>query len=307
MAKDYYSVLGVGKSASDEEIAKAYKKLARENHPDRNPGDKGAEARFKEIQNAYDVLNDPKMKAAYDQFGTEMPNMGGGPGGGFSFGGGGGGAPGVDPEMAQEIFKRFFGGAGGGGMPEDLFGGGGARGRGRPGGRSRPPQAETVDVDARVPFLTAAIGGTIGLRVGDRDLDVRVPAGFEDGKKLRLAGQGEYGEDIVVRVLIEAHPYFRREGKDILLDVPVSINEAVAGGKVSVPTIEGKRVEVKIPPGTSSGGKIRLTGMGIGGGNQYLVLKIVLPKGKPDEAMTKLMEEYARLAAFDPRAETPWK
>ena len=102
MAKDYYSVLGVGKSASDEEIAKAYKKLARENHPDRNPGDKGAEARFKEIQNAYDVLNDPKKKAAYDQFGTEMPNMGGGPGGGFSFGGGGGGAPGVDPEMAQE-------------------------------------------------------------------------------------------------------------------------------------------------------------------------------------------------------------
>jgi curved DNA-binding protein len=305
MAKDYYSVLGLSKSASSEEISKAYKKLARECHPDRNPGDKAAEARFKEVQNAYDVLNDPKKKANYDQFGTEMPNMGGGPGG-FNFGGGPGGGQ-VDPEVAQEIFKKFFGGGGGGGMPEDLFGGPRA-GRGRPGGgRGRQPQAETIDVDARVPFLTAAIGGTIGLHVGDRDLDVKVPAGFEDGKKLRLAGQGEYGEDIVVKVMIDPHAYFRREGKDILIDVPVSIPEAVLGGKVSVPTIEGKRVEVKIPPGTSSGGKIRLTGMGIAGGNQYLVIKIVLPKGKPDEATTKLLEEYSKAVAFDPRAETAWK
>ncbi|WP_020473504.1 DnaJ C-terminal domain-containing protein [Zavarzinella formosa] len=304
MAKDYYAVLGLGKSATPEEISKAYKKLARENHPDRNPGDKAAETRFKEIQNAYDVLNDPKKKATYDQFGSEMPNMGGGPGG-FNFGGGGGGMPQVDPEMAQEIFKRFFGGGGGGGA-EDLFGGP-RGGRGRPTGRSRQPQAETIDVEARVPFLTAAIGGTIGLRVGDRELDVKVPAGFEDGKKLRLAGQGEYGEDIVVKVMIEPHAYFRREGKDVLLDVPVSIPEAVLGGKVSVPTVEGKRVEVKIPPGSSSGGKIRLTGMGIAGGNQYLVIKIMLPKGKPDDEAKRLIEEYAKANGFDARADVAWK
>lgn len=304
MAKDHYSVLGLSKSASAEEIAKAYKKLARENHPDRNPGDKAAEARFKDIQNAYDTLSDPKKKATYDQFGTDMPNMGGGPGGGFNFGGPGGGQ--VDPEMAQEIFKRFFGGGGGGagGMPEDIFGGRGGR---RGGSRSRQPQAETIDVEARVPFLTAAVGGTIGLHVGDRKIDVKVPAGFEDGKKLRLAGQGEYGEDIMVKVSIDPHAYFRREGKDILIDVPVSIPEAILGGKVSVPTIEGKRVEVKIPPGTSSGGKIRLTGMGIAGGNQYLVIKIVVPKGKTDESTAKLIEEYSQKVTFDPRADSAWK
>ena len=119
------------------------------------------------------------------------------------------------------------GGAGGGGGFEDLLGGF-TRTRGR--GRGRPqPAPDAVEVEAHVPFLTAALGGTIGLRVGDRDIDVKVPAGFEDGKKLRVAGQGEYGEDIVVKVRIDPHSYFRREGKDVLLDVPISIPEAVLG------------------------------------------------------------------------------
>ncbi len=295
MAKDYYAALGVAKSATAEEISKAYKKLARENHPDRNPGDKGAEARFKDIQNAYDILSDPKKKATYDQFG-DLPNMGGG---------GGGGMPQVDPEMAQELFKRFFGG--GGGAPEDLFGGMGRGGRGRPTGRRQQAPAESIDVEARVPFLTAAVGGTIGLSVGDREIDVKVPAGFEDGKKLRLGGQGEYGEDIMMKVRIDPHPYFRREGKDVLLDVPVSVAEAIVGGKVSVPTVAGKRVDVKIPPGSSSGGKIRLTGMGIAGGDQYLVIKIVVPKGKPDDATKKLIEDYAEANPHDARADVAWK
>lgn len=303
MAKDYYSILGLTKSASQEDIAKAYKKLARENHPDRNPGDKAAEARFKEVQNAYDVLNDPQKKANYDQFGSEMPNMGGA--GGFPFGGGGagGGMPQVDPEMAQELFKRFFGGGGGGGA-EDIFGGARTRG-GR--GRAKQQPAEVIDVDARVPFLTAAVGGTIGLRVGNREIDVKVPAGFEDGKKLRLANQGEYGEDIVVKVRIDPHPYFRREGKDVLLDVPLNLDEAINGGKVSVPTVEGKRVEVKIPPGTSSGSKIRLTAMGIAGGDQYLVMKIMIPKGKPSDETKQLIEQYMQANPLDARADVAWK
>src|SRR4051812_19969729 len=292
MPRDHYEVLGVSRSASADEIAKAYRKLARQHHPDRNPGDKQAEGRFKEIQNAYDTLSDPKKKSIYDQFGTDVPPgaagagfPGGFPGGGgFQFPGAGGGQQ-IDPEMAQEMFRRMFGGGGGGGAGggfEDLFGsfGGGGRSRGR--GRSRAqPAPEAVEVEAHVPFLTAAVGGTIGLRVGDRDIDVKVPAGFEDGKKLRVAGQGEYGEEIVVKVRIDPHPYFRREDKNVLIDVTISIPEAVLGGKVEVRTVAGKRVTVKVPPGTSSGSRVRLPGMGVAGGDQYLVMKVVVPKGKP--------------------------
>ena len=301
MPRDHYEVLGVSRSAAAEEIAKAYKKLARQHHPDRNLGDKNAETRFKEIQNAYDTLSDPKKKAVYDQFGTDVPP--GAAGAGFPFPGGAGGQQ-IDPEMAQEMFRRMFGGGGGVGS-EDLFGQSGGRGRGR--GRSRPQPTETVEVEARVPFLTAAVGGTIGLRVGDRDIDVKVPAGFEDGKKLRVAGQGEYGEDIVVKVRVDAHPYFRREGKDILIDVPIGIPEAVLGGKVEVPTVAGKRVTFKVPPGTSSGSRVRLPGMGVAGGDQYLVMKVVVPKGKPDDRTREIMEEYARLHPDDVRIDVPWR
>jgi DnaJ-class molecular chaperone len=312
MPKDYYEILGVSRSASADEIAKAYRKLARQHHPDRNPGDKQAEGRFKEIQNAYDTLSDPKKKSVYDQFGTDVPpgGMPGGAGGfpgGFQFQGGPGGQQ-IDPEMAQEMFRRMFGEGGGGGSPfGDLFGsmGGGGRSRGR--GRRSQPAPEAIEVEAHVPFLTAALGGTIGLRVGDRDIDVKVPAGFEDGKKLRVAGQGEYGEDIMVRVRIEPHPYFRREGKDILIDVPISIPEAVVGGKVEVPTVAGKRVTVKVPPGTSSGSRVRLPGMGVAGGDQYLVMKVVVPKGKPDERTKELIDEYAKLHPDDVRIDVPWR
>jgi DnaJ-class molecular chaperone len=309
MPRDHYEVLGVSRSATPEEISKAYRKLARQHHPDRNPGDKSAETRFKEIQNAYDTLSDPKKKAMYDQFGTDVPPGAGGagfPGGGFQFPGGGGTQQ-IDPEMAQEMFRRMFGGGGGGGGGfEDLFGSFSGRGRGRGRSRAQPP-AEAVEVEARVPFLTAALGGTIGLRVGDREIDVKVPAGFEDGKKLRVAGQGESGEDIMVKVRVDPHPYFRREGRDILLDVPISIPEAVQGGKVEVPTVAGKRVTVKVPPGTSSGSRVRLPGMGVAGGDQYLVMKVVVPKGKPDDRTRELIEEYARLHPDDVRIDVPWR
>jgi curved DNA-binding protein len=313
MPRDYYEILGLSKTASPEEITKAYKKLARQHHPDKNPGAKQAEAeaRFKEIQTAYDVLNDPKKRANYDQFGTEMPGgfpgagAGGGQGFPFQFGNAGAGGQQMDPEMAQELYRRLFGGGGGGGpSADDIFSQMGG-GRGRRQRKSRP--AETVEVDARVPFLTAALGGTIGLRVGDRDIDVKVPVGFEDGKKLRVAGQGEMGEDIYVRVRIEPHPYYRREGKDVLLDVPISVPEAILGGKVEVPTINGKRVEVKVPPGTSGGSRIRLPGLGIAGGDQYLVMKVMVPKGRPDDATKQLIEEYAKLQPQDVRADVPWR
>jgi curved DNA-binding protein len=309
MARDYYEVLGVSRSSSPEEIAKAYKKLARQHHPDRNPGDKQAETRFKEIQNAFDVLSDPKKKGNYDQFGTENP----GPEGGFNFGGGGAGGQQVDPEVAQEMFRRMFGGGAGGGSgggAEDIFGGlfgGGRGGRGRSSSRARRPEPESLEVEARIPFATAATGGSIGLQVGDREIDVKIPAGFEDGKKLRLKGQGESGEDIYVRIKIEPHPYFRREGKDVLLDVPISVSEAILGGKVEVPLVNSKRVDVKVPPGTSSGSRIRLPGMGIAGGDQYLVMKVVVPKGKPDDKTKELIEEYAMHNPADVRIDVPWR
>jgi curved DNA-binding protein len=313
MPRDYYEVLGVSRTASAEEITKAYKKLARQHHPDRNPGDKQAETRFKEIQNAYDVLNDPQKKAQYDQFGHEGPQMGGagGPGpGGFHFNFGGPGGAQMDPEQAQEVFSRIFGEGGGGVRFEDLFGGGGGAktGRGK-GGRSRrsAPTAENLEAEARVPFLTAALGGTITLGVGEREISVKVPAGIESGKKLRVAGQGPGGGDITVRIEVEPHPYFRREGKDVLLDVPISVGEAVLGGKVEVPTVDGRRVDVKVRPGTSGGAKMRLPGFGIAGGDQYLVFRVVVPKGAPDERTRQLLEEYAKLHPLDPRADAPWK
>ena len=308
MPRDYYDVLGVARNASVEEITKAYKKLARKHHPDRNPGDKQAESTFKEIQNAYDVLSDATKKSQYDQFGHVGPQMGGGGGpggGGFNFNFGGPGGTQVDPEQAHEIFSKFFGGDGGA-RYDDLFGeaAGTKQARGKRGRRSAQPP-ESLEVEASVPFLTAALGGAIILRVDEREIEVKVPAGIEQGKKLRVSGQGPGGADINVRITIQPHPYFRREGKDIYLDVPISVAEAVLGGKVEVPTVDGRRVDVKIRPGTSSGSKTRVPGFGIAGGDQYLVFKIVVPKVAPDDRTRQLIEEFTKLHPIDPRAGWP--
>lgn len=306
MARDYYEVLGVSRDASAETIKKAYRKLAHQYHPDRNPGDKNAEARFKEVQHAYDVLSDPAKRQNYDRFGNEAgpagfgPNSGAGAGGpsGFHvhFGGSGTGSP-----EAQRIFEQIFGG---GLDPEELFGrigGRSTRGRG-----SRRPAPETVEVEATVPFLEAALGGSLTLTVGDRKIDVKIPPGIEDGKKLRVPGQGPGGGDIYVRIRVQEHPYFRREGNDILLEVPISIGEAVLGGKVEIPMIDGKSATVSIPPGTSSGKRICLRGVGIAGGNQYLVIRVVVPPTMSEESR-KLLEQWVRQTPYDPRADVPWR
>jgi DnaJ-class molecular chaperone len=303
MPRDLYEILGVAKSASAEEINKAYRKLARKFHPDRNPGDKQAEASFKEIQNAYDILNDADKRSRYDRFGHAGVDPNAAPGGGtggmpgfdFNFGGAG-----VDPEAAQEVFRQFFGG--GGGMGGEPFPGAGGRRK-----RPRRPAAESLEVEARVPFMTSVKGGSITLRVGVNEIEVKVPAGIEDGKKLRVRGQGPNGEDITVTVRIDPHPFFRREGKDILLDVPISIAEAILGGKVEVPTVDNKRVEVKIRPGTSSGSRLRLPGFGIAGGDQYLIFKILVPKGTPDDETRKRIEDWFAKHPFDAREEVSWK
>jgi DnaJ-class molecular chaperone len=300
MAADYYETLGVKRDASEEEIKKAYRKLARQYHPDRNPGDKQAEAKFKEVQKAYDVLSDKKKRTQYDQFGEAGPE-GGFPGygpGGTTFRWETGDGSGIDP---SDLFNQIFGGMGG------MGGTGGTAGRRGRGTRSRraEPAAEPYETEVSIPFITAALGGSIDLRINDRELTVKIPAGIEEGKKLRLQGQAPGGGDLSVVIHIQPHPYFRREGNNIILEVPLSVAEAVLGTRVDVPTLDGTRLTVKVPPGTSCGSRLRLRGKGINEGDQYIEIKVIVPAPANDRSR-ELIEEFARLNPQNPRAGLPW-
>jgi DnaJ-class molecular chaperone len=298
MPRDYYEVLGVARDASEADIKKAYRKLARQYHPDRNPGDKQAEARFKEVQEAYDVLGDKNKRTQYDRFGHVGPGGAAGAGPFRAEGGGGQGFEfqGINPEDLASIFGAF---GGGGADLGDMFG---RRGRGRA-RAPRPPQAAEAEV--AIPFLKAALGGTVSLSVDGRQIDLKVPAGVEEGKKLRLAGQGPGGGDLLVRIKIDPHPYFRREGNDVVLEVPLTVAECILGAKVDVPTLDGTHLTVKVPPGTSSGARLRLRGKGIAAGDQFIEIKVVVPKPS-DERSRELIEEFARLNPQNPRANLSW-
>jgi curved DNA-binding protein len=313
MARDYYEVLGIPRDASEADVKKAYRKLARQHHPDRNPGDKAAEAKFKEVQEAYSVLGDKQKKTQYDRFGHTGPFPGGFPGGGpggaqFDFSGAG-----IDPEVFQsgdlgDLFRHVAGMRGGGGGVDlgDLFARAAqAQGGGRRRRSTRQAEPPAAEAEATIPFLTAARGGTVGLEIDGRHIDLRVPPGVEDGQKLRLAGQGPDGGDLYLKLKIEPHPYFRREGNNVVLEVPLSLPEAVLGTTVEVPAIDGSRLQVKIPPGTSSGSRLRLKGKGIKGGDQYIEVKVVVPRPK-DERSRELIEEFARLNPQNPRAGLEW-
>jgi len=300
MPRDYYEVLGVSRSASSEEITKAYRKLARDHHPDRNPGDKQAEARFKEVSAAYEILGDTEKRQGYDQYGHDGPPRAGG------FPGSAAGPDGtgtIDPRVAEELFRNLFNQGGGAG---DFFGGGdpGGSGRSRKSRTRRP--AQDVEVEAMIPLTMAAKGGTVSINTGEKELTVKIPAGIEEGKRLRLAGQAPGGADIHVQIRIEPHPYFRRDGKDITLEVPITIAEAVLGSKITVPSIDGAKLEVKVPPSTSSGAKLRLRGKGLSGGDQFLQFKIVVPPQVSDEAK-KLIEAFAEQQPHEPRSLLAWE
>lgn len=307
MAKDYYDILGVSKTASEAEIKKAYLKLARKNHPDANPHDKKAKERFQEIQKAYDVVGDEKKRAQYDQLGGAYeqfeqggggagpnPFAGGSPFQGFdfsqSYGGemppGGGGSP------FEEIFKQFTGGGGG-----------------RRGARRAPPRrGADIQHELTVPFRTAVLGGEarLAIRRGSgnvENLNVKIPAGIEDGKRIRLSGQGDAGSggepgDLYIQVHIGDHPYFRRKGNDLEVKVPVTLAEAALGAKVDVPTPKGEIV-LTIPKGTSSGKRIRVKGHGIatshGVGDLFAEVQVVLPEkidAELEEALKKSDERH---------------
>ena len=300
--KDFYKVLGVAETASAEEIKKAYRKLAKKNHPDVTGGDKPKEAKFKEISEAYETLGEEKRRAQYDAerknpFGA-VPR--GGPGG-SPFPGGFGGGRGVQVDLNDLFAGAQRGGRGGGeGGFGDLF----AELFNRGGGPKPVEFSRGADISSRIEidFPVAALGGEQTVMVDGKRWNVKIPAGIEGGQTIRLSGKGEPGRagpgDLLLEVFVKPHPVLRRQGADLEVDVPIAIDQAVLGDKVDVPTLEGK-VQVTIPPGTSSGIKLRLRGKGIPRpngtrGDLYAVTQIVLPKPIPERAK-ELIVEFAKL------------
>jgi len=312
-----YTLLGVSKTASQEEIKQAYRKLARRMHPDLNPNDPKAEDKFKEISSAYDILSDPEKRKRFDngeidENGKERPGYGFGGGNPFNNAGGGFGGFNFDFGAGQaraggkkrsgfDFFSEMFGNAADGG--DDIFSNMKRRSSGK-------MQGENVNYDLTVSFLDAALGKEkeISLPNG-KVLNVKIPAGTTDKTVLRLKGQGAAGiaggsnGDALIHISVLPHPYFTRSDNDVLLDVPISLKEAVLGGKVTIPTLEGK-VALTVPPNSNSGSVLRLRGKGIksGGktGDLLVKLYIVLPE-KPDSELTQFMNEWSPVSS-DPRA-----
>lgn len=300
--RDYYEVLGVPRGASQDEIRKAYKKLARTLHPDVKPDDPGAQKTFAEVTEAYDVLGDEEKRKKYDQFGHSFRGAGSG---GNPFQGFQGGGAQFDLE---DILGGMFGGGGAGGP----FGGGGKRG-----GRGRKGQDAQAEIT--VPFQVAVEGGTHDLSVQTggtaQRLAVKIPAGIESGQTIRLSGQGYPGAgggpagDLMVTVRVAPHPWFRREGKNILVDAPVTPSEAALGCRIEVPTLSEGTVVMTVPAGTSSGAKLRLRAKGVrdnqGGdrGDQLVILKIVVPKALTPAARTLYEQLLEEEKGSNPRSE----
>ena len=298
--KDPYTVLGVARSADSDTIKQAYRKLAKELHPDLNPDDPIVEQRFKEVTQAYGILGDKETRAKFDRGeinadGSQKAGFGaGGFGGRGPFGGGfgGGAGGGFSADQAEDIFS-------------DLFG----RGRGRT--RTARMRGKDVNYSLRVSFLDAAQGTTRRINLYDgKSLDVRIPPGTDDGQTLRLKGQGMPGMggggpgDAFVEVQVDSHRFFERDGNDIFLDVPVSLAEAVLGGKITVPTIHGS-VSVTVPAGANTGTTLRLRGKGVHArpgvsGDQFAKLQVMLPD-KPDRELVDFVKEWSKDFDYDVR------
>lgn len=295
--KDHYKTLGVASTATADEIKKAYRRLAKKYHPDATGGDKGKEAKFKEISEAYETLSDEKKRGEYD---TMRTSPFAGREGGFGFGGGGfpgGGGGGAGGRRVDINLEDLFGGGG----FDSIFGGGGAGGGGFPGaarGAGRTQRGADLQATIELGLPEAALGAektlTLEPQAGGRKVTVRIPAGVDDGETIRVPGQGRPGArggpagDLLLQVKVMAHPVFRRKGADLEADVPIGVAEAVLGTKAEVQTLEGK-AQVTIPPGTSSGQKLRLRGKGAsdrkgGRGDLYGIVQVVVPKQVSEEA-----------------------
>jgi len=321
--KDYYATLGVPKTASDKEIKQAFRKLARKHHPDVNPGDKAAETRFKELNEAYEVLGDPEKRRKYDElgsnwrmyehaqpagagqspFGQWTVNMGGGPGGYRTmseeemrdlFG---------DADPFSDFFKTFFGGAEGGSR------------RGTRTRASQPRPGRDMEHELELSLEEAFTGTTRRLSfVQDghkRNVDVRIPAGVREGSRVRIAGEGEQGQagaaagDLFLRVRLHPHPLFERKGSDLHAKVAVPLTTAVLGGEASVPTPSGAALRLRIPPTTQNGQVFRLRGHGMPApgkaqerGDLYATVDVQLPRSLTPEQR----EHFEALAAMEAKA-----
>ncbi|MCB9598016.1 MAG: J domain-containing protein [Sandaracinaceae bacterium] len=294
MSEDLYAILGVSADATEDEIKRAYRKGARKHHPDVNPGDAGAEDRFKRLSGAYEILSNPEKRALYDELGADAEKIG------------------YDPERAEEYrqWKRRadasagFGGYGGssdGSIPdlEELLGelfGRQARG---------PRRGQDVEASLEVSFEDAARGVRTSVGIDGKTLEIAIPAGIEPGQKLRLAGQGIPGRDggpagdLYVRIQVAAHPRFTRDGKDLSVAVPITVPEALVGATVEVPTLASP-VKLKVPAGAQNGQRMRLRGKGIEpkgkpAGDLYVTLEIVMPKGGDDAARAAAAEAMVGL------------
>jgi molecular chaperone DnaJ len=379
--QDYYELLGVPRKASAKELRAAYRKLARKYHPDLNPGDKSAEEKFKQIQEAYDTLSDTKKRQTYDQFGFNVPGQGGGSGpgygggaspedihfdfGGFDFGGGAGqGAGGAGSGASfRDLFSQFFRGANAAQATQerepgddleyqiDITFAEAMRGTVKklsftrldvctvchgtgvaPGDEKVCPtcggsgQVTQVSGKMRFQITCSRCGGTGKLRTACRTcggegrvarmetLDVRIPPGAQTGSRVRVAGRGNVGlhggppGDLYIVMKVEPHPFFDRRGDDLFTVVPITVTEASLGAKVEVPTIDG-RAQVRIPPGTNSGKKLRLREKGAPSarhagkrGDQIVEVQVVVPKPE-DERVRNLLKELSRIDPEDPRRE----
>ena len=335
--RDYYDVLGLPKAASADEIKKAYRKLARKFHPDVNKNDPAAETKFKEVQEAYDILSDAKKREAYDQFGHAGVNSAaaaeaaaaaaaaGRGGGGFRYSPQtpGGGTVDFGEVDLNDIFESFVGGRGGNSRRSagsaSPFGFGGASRRGRNAPQESAPVGGDITYPVTITFEQAVKGTTVEVRLNtpDRSIDetisVKVPPGVEERSKVRARAKGQPGHggrgDLIIVTHVEPHPYFKREGKDLLLELPLSAAEAAAGATVSVPTLDG-RVELRVPPGIGSGKRLRIKERGVhqrdgSRGDQYVRVLIQLPPGLSDEEK-KQLAAIDQAHRFDPRQNVGW-
>ncbi|MFV0254329.1 MAG: DnaJ C-terminal domain-containing protein [Beutenbergiaceae bacterium] len=318
LEKDFYASLGVPKDADAAAIKKAYRKLARSYHPDQNAGDAKAEAKFKEIGEAYAVLSDSEQRQQYDAL---RAMAGGGPRFASGPGGAGAGAGGF-----EDLFGGMFGGGAGGqprmrysagGQPDlddllsGMFAGGGGPGAGYGAAGFGPRPGRDLTSSARLPFRQAVAGDTVNLVVGGKSTKVRIPAGVRDGQKIRIPGRGEPGTDggpagaLVVTVTVEPHPVFGISGRNLTITVPVTFPEAVEGATISVPTLDGDSVRVKVPAGTGSGARLRVKGKGVqaktGTGDLIVTVEVAVPRNLNGAAKAALAQFEQATAGEDPR------
>ena len=287
--KDFYKILGVSKGVADADLKKAYRKLAKENHPDLHPGDSAAEARFKDISEAYDVLSDPEQRREYDAVRAM--------GGGARFQAGGRGGQGG----FEDVFSNLFGG---GGFPGGFQGQGGFGGFG-------PQRGSDLTTTSSVDFIDSIQGTNIKLNVAGNPITLKVPAGIQDGQKLKLKGKGQQSPnggpsgDLVVTIKVRPHPVFTRDGDNVRVVVPVTFAEAVLGATIQVPVLGGDPVKLKVSPGTPNGRTLRVKGKGVQGdrmGDLLATVEVLVPNRVSKKAEEALKAFDAEIPDEDPRA-----